>query len=279
MLLIVAAVIVLAAVTVVYAHKSQKAGYEKLMESQKESYEQTLAFQRQGYEKDLSGQKNYYEKLISEIKENHEKSLKEQISAIRTQMTASTEEILKAREKELSDKAAETFKNITGGLAKDLQDMKKSFEDNKQTQTSTTTGMKTFMEEAVKKLKEQTENIGTKADNLADALRSKNKIQGIFGEVRLENIFKSEGFAEGRDYDREATLKGELGERIVNEDSGRGMRPDFIIHYPDSTDIIIDSKVDLKAYADYFEAQDDAGREDAARQGHHTKELAERKDI
>lgn len=265
MLLIVAAVIVLAAVTVVYAHKSQKAGYEKLMESQKESYEQTLAFQRQGYEKDLSGQKNYYEKLISEIKENHEKSLKEQISAIRTQMTASTEEILKAREKELSDKAAETFKNITGGLAKDLQDMKKSFEDNKQTQTSTTTGMKTFMEEAVKKLKEQTENIGTKADNLADALRSKNKIQGIFGEVRLENIFKAEGFAEGRDYDREATLKGELGERIVNEDSGRGMRPDFIIHYPDSTDIIIDSKVDLKAYADYFDAQDDAGREDAAR--------------
>ena len=125
MLLIVAAVIVLAAVTVVYAHKSQKAGYEKLMESQKESYEQTLAFQRQGYEKDLSGQKNYYEKLISEIKENHEKSLKEQISAIRTQMTASTEEILKAREKELSDKAAETFKNITGGLAQDLQDMKK----------------------------------------------------------------------------------------------------------------------------------------------------------
>lgn len=55
----------------------------------------------------------------------------QQVEAIKTEMTAQTEAVLKAREEELGKKAEETFKNITGTLGKDLEEMKKSFNENK----------------------------------------------------------------------------------------------------------------------------------------------------
>jgi len=43
------------------------------------------------------------------------------------------------------------------------------------------------------------------------------------------------------------------------------MRPDFALHFPDDTDVLIDSKVSLSALADYFEAESDEQRADASR--------------
>lgn len=256
--------------------QSLRDGYERTLQNLKESHEKEMktvsashaaavADLKAGNEAALMEMKCNYEMSLKEIKENHEKSLKEQIAAVRNEMTARTEEILKAREEELGRKAADTFKAITGDLTKDLQEMKKSFNESKEAQVASSATMKTHIEEAVKHLKEQTESIGNKADNLAKALRGQNKMQGCWGETLLENMFQTEGFVEGRDYDREETLRGELGEHILNEASGRKMRPDFIIHYPDSTDIIIDSKVDLKAYSDYVSAESEEEKSAAAR--------------
>ena len=143
--------------------------------------------------------------------------------------------------------------------------MKQAFDANKQTQTENSSSLKTQLEEAVKHLREQAGSIGTKADYLADALKGRNKMQGCWGETILNNIFIQEGLIEGRDYDKEETMKDEMGIAILNEDSGKRMRPDFILHFPDNTDIIVDSKVSLSALADWVEAQDEKQREDAAR--------------
>lgn len=76
-------------------------------------------------------------------------------------------------------------------------------------------------------------------------------MQGCFGEMLLENLLTNEGFTNGVDYERESTLRDETGMVIPNEDSGKRMRPDVIIHFPDNTDVIVDSKVDLKAFSDW----------------------------
>lgn len=205
-------------------------------------------------------------KLIhEETIRNHEINLKQQIAAIENKMTAETEKILKAREEELTKKAEETFRVISGTLGKDLEEMRKSFEDNKKVQNENSASMKTHLEEAVKNLREQTEDIGNKADKLATALRGEKKMQGCWGEAILENIFTNEGLEEGRDYDREMTLRDSLEFAVQDEDSGKRMRPDFILHFPDKTDIIVDSKVSLAALADWFAAEDDSAREDAVR--------------
>ena len=167
---------------------------------------------------------------------------------------------------------------ITGSLDKDIKDMKEAFDAQKKSQTEESTSIRTQFAQTVKHLKEQTESIGMTADNLANALKGKNKMQGIFGETILENILKSENLREGHDYDSEVWLRDRKGNRIVNEQTGKTMRPDFALHFPDDTDILIDSKVSLTALSDYFEAETDQERAEASRRNlesvmNHIREL------
>ena len=185
------------------------------------------------------------------------------MEALRAQMTAESEKALKAREEELEKRAKVLFENLSAGLDKDIKGMKDAFEQNRKTSLENSQSLKENLDNAVKNLREQTLSIGDKADNLAEALKGRNKAQGNWGEVILDNLFTSEGLREGRDYDKEETLRDEHGNIILNEDTDRRMRPDFILHYPDGNDIIVDSKVVLTAMYDYYSAEDEFSKSDA----------------
>lgn len=242
------AVVVLAAMAIKSAHREKENAINML----KESHEVVLA-----------GVKESYERTLAELKKSHEESLGQQLATVRAQVTAESEKMLKAREEELERRAKQTFESITGGLDKNIKDMKEAFEQNRKTQTETSQSLKDNLENAVKHLREQTLSIGDKADSLADALRGKNKTQGNWGEIILDNLFTNEGMREGRDYDKEETLRDEQGNVVTNEDTSRRMRPDYILHYPDGNDVVIDSKVVLTAADDYFRATDEAAKKDA----------------
>ena len=173
------------------------------------------------------------EKALQLIRETNEKALQQQIEGIRSQMTAETEKLLKQREEAISKKAEETFQNISGNLGKDLKAMQEAFAAQRKSQTEGTAQMKEAMEQAVKNLQHQTSSIGAKADNLASALKGQNKTAG-------------------------------LGQTVHNDDSSKRMRPDYILHYPDKTEVIIDAKVSLDAYSDWFAAEDPAAKDEAA---------------
>jgi DNA recombination protein RmuC len=204
------------------------------------------------------------EKALQLLRETQEAALRQQMEGIRSQMTAETEKLLKQREEAISKKAEETFQNISGSLGKDLKAMQEAFVAQRKSQTEGTAQMKEAMEQAVKNLQNQTSSIGAKADNLASALKGQNKTAGGWGEVILYNMLVNEGMVEGRDFDREETLRDALGQTVHNEDSSKRMRPDYILHYPDKTEVIIDAKVSLDAYSDWFAAQDPAAKEEAA---------------
>ena len=209
----------------------------------------------------LQQEQAVHEKALAELKESQEKA----IEAARTALALENEKTLKAREEALKKEAAETMKVITGGLNKDIREMKLAFDAQKQAHAEGSASIRTQFEETVKNLRQQTDAIGSKAENLANALKGKNKMQGIFGETVLENILKAEGLRPSHDYDTEFWLRDKDGNLMVNEETGRRMRPDFALHFPDDTDILIDSKVSLSALSDYFEAQTDEERADAAR--------------
>ena len=191
-------------------------------------------------------------------------SFREQLEAVKAQMSAETEKLLKQREEALNAKAEETFKTLMGPLGKDLKAMQESFDAQKRSQTEGTASLKTAVEQAVKHLQDQTQAIGSKADNLASALKGQNKMAGTWGEVILYNMLLNEGMEEGRDFDREETLRDAMGSIVYNEDSGKRMRPDYILHYPDKTEVIVDAKTSMEALSDWFEAADAAAKEDAA---------------
>ena len=204
------------------------------------------------------------EKALQLLRETQDVALKQQMEGIRSQMTAETEKLLKQREEAISKKAEETFQTISGSLGKDLKAMQEAFVAQRKSQTEGTAQMKEAMEQAVKNLQHQTSSIGAKADNLASALKGQNKTAGGWGEVILYNMLVNEGMVEGRDFDREETLRDALGQTVHNEDSSKRMRPDYILHYPDKTEVIIDAKVSLDAYSDWFAAEDPAAKEEAA---------------
>lgn len=86
-------------------------------------------------------------------------------------------------------------------------------------------------------------------ENLTNALRADSQKQGAWGELVLENLLQGMGFVEGKDY-----LK-QTGETAAD---GSRLQSDFIIMLPENRHIIIDSKVSLKAWNDYVNANDDS---------------------
>ncbi len=264
--LIAAAVVAAALISLVIAwvrKDAQLRTSEALRESEKAQHERAMDEVKAGHEK-----------AIAELKEGQQKA----IDAARTALALENEKTLKAREEALKQEAAETMKTITGGLDRNIQEMKAAFEAQKKSQAEESSAIKTQFAETVRHLKEQTDTIGNKAETLASALKGQNKMQGIFGETILENILKAEGLREGHDYDAEFWLRDKKGNLIQNEETGKHMRPDFALHFPDDTDILIDSKVSLSALADYFEAETPEERADASRRNlesieNHIKEL------
>ena len=238
MIILIVAVAVLAA-AVVYLTISLNFSRKALADAKAE-HERSLKDQKASSDELMAHLKSSYERTLAETKAAHQNALEQQLKAIRAEMTAESERVLKAREEELEKRAKATFESLACGLDKNIKDMREAFDLNRKTQAETSQSLKDNLENAVKNLREQTASIGDKADSLADALRGRNKTQGNWGEVILDNLFTNEGLREGRDYDREETLRDEQGVVILNEDTSKRMRPDYILHYPDGNDVIVD---------------------------------------
>lgn len=105
----------------------------------------------------------------------------------------------------------------------------------------------------VEKLVIANQTISQEANNLTNALTSKGKTQGDWGQMILESILEKSGLGKDREYFVQEYLKDELGNNLVN-DLGTKMQPDVTIAYPDNRKVIVDSKVSLSAYNRYISA-------------------------
>ena len=216
-----------------------------------------------------------YARTLAELKASQQQALE----ATKNELALENERQLKVREESLRREAEATMRALTGGLDKDIKEMKDAFDAQKKAHAEESSSIKTQFEQTVRHLKEQTDAIGSQAGDLANALKGQNKMQGIFGETILENLLQAEGLRPGRDYETEFWLRDKAGNIIHNDLTDKKMRPDFALHYPDSTDVILDAKVSLTALSDYFSADSDAARADAARRNlqsvlSHVQELA-----
>ena len=84
------------------------------------------------------------------------------------------------------------------------------------------------------------------SSRLTNALKSDNKFAGSWGEFVLESVLESSGLREGYEYEKQVEFRKE----------DIKLRPDIVVHLPKKRDIIIDSKVSLKAYERYVNDND-----------------------
>lgn len=110
--------------------------------------------------------------------------------------------------------------------------------------------------EKVKELAELNQQISDDAKKLTRALKGESKTQGNWGEMILESILEKSGLVKGREYFLEHELRDEDNNALFSEFSGKKMRPDAVIKYPDERNVIIDSKVSLTAFTDLVDEAD-----------------------
>ncbi len=114
--------------------------------------------------------------------------------------------------------------------------------------------------EKVKELAQLNRVISEEAHNLTRALKSESKTQGGWGEMILENILERSGLVKDREYFMEHQLLDENGIPMKSDSEDKKMRPDAVIKYPDSRNVIIDSKVSLNAFTRCIAAMDEESR-------------------
>lgn len=110
--------------------------------------------------------------------------------------------------------------------------------------------------EKVKELALLNQQISEDAKKLTRALKGESKTQGNWGEMILESILEKSGLVKGREYFLEHELRDEDNKALFSEFSGKKMRPDAVVKYPDERNVIIDSKVSLTAFTDLVDETD-----------------------
>lgn len=110
--------------------------------------------------------------------------------------------------------------------------------------------------EKVKELALLNQQISEDAKRLTKALKGESKTQGNWGEMILESILEKSGLVKGREYFLEHELRDEDNKALFSEFSGKKMRPDAVVKYPDDRNVIVDSKVSLTAFTELVDETD-----------------------
>lgn len=134
-----------------------------------------------------------------------------------------------------------------GTILAPLRDQIKGFEDSIEKRFSKETEDRISLRKEIEQLRDLNWQLSQDANNLVTAIKGENKLQGDWGELRLELILEKAGLSKNVHYSTQVTLL---------DSDGKSKRPDFIIYLPDNRHLIIDSKVSLTDYERYFSATD-----------------------
>jgi DNA recombination protein RmuC len=207
------------------------------------------------YEQQIAQTKEYSERLVAELKEMNTKQVESQMAMIREQMQATSESVLKARQEELGERNLEQVSKIVDPINLSLKLMREALDSTKREHSDSMTRLDATIEANMRNSKE----LGETADRLTRALLGSVKVQGNFGELKLKQLLDDLGLEENSQYTTQQGLVDRTGKSLRGADDRR-MIPDFILHFPNNRDVIVDSKVSLQAYEQYVNAESEMER-------------------
>ncbi len=225
-------------------HAAEKAALVQDYEARRDVLQEevsSLKSEKAALESRLEVQQQAQEAMLQAEKEHAAKSLEEMRSAF------------KALSAENSEHFRKTSAESVGELLKPIQERFKEFSEHVKSSDEKNAERSGSMEKMIRILSEQSRSIGDQARALADAITGQSKTQGDFGEMLLVDLLRESGLQEGVNFDVQNVLRDELGHEIKSDD-GRVMIPDVIVHYPDGGEVIVDSKVSLKAFVEWNQA-------------------------
>ena len=233
----------------------------KLIKQRRDSVDQYAKAGRQ----DLADKEQFEIDTLSVYlpKQMSEEEVKSQLDLIREQMQTTSEKVLKMRQEELGVQNKEQVSKIIDPLQKSLKDMQEALDKTKEQQTEALTRL----DETIKINMQKSQEIGETADRLTRALTGEVKVQGNFGELKLKQLLEDLELKEGEQFDTQETLKDKGGKGLKGDD-GKGLIPDFILHFPNNRHVVVDSKMSLTDYERYMNAEDGTPEKSAYLKAH-----------
>ncbi len=180
-----------------------------------------------------------------------QEQFQEQLNVVREQFHNLAANVLSKTSDRLKDENREAMEHITKPIGDSFAELQKTIVESDREAAKTAASLT----ERLRQVGEQAERMDRTATRLTNALRGDSKQAGDWGELVLQELLDSQGFKRGFDYDIQDTITDQDGFSVRNEDTGRSMRPDVVLHYPGNQDVVIDAKVSIKAYYDYVNEQ------------------------
>lgn len=225
--------------------------------------EQIELYQKQNSEiKDLQNDKNNLIALKSELSAQNESlqklldSQKEEIVKIQEEAKLQFENLANKILEEKTEKFTTLNQNNLKTILEPFQEKISELKNRVNEAYEKENKERFSLAEKVKELAELNQQISEDAKKLTRALKGESKTQGNWGEMILESILEKSGLVKGREYFLEHQLTDENNKAISSEFSGKKMRPDAVIKYPDERNVIIDSKVSLTAFTELVDEND-----------------------
>ncbi len=136
------------------------------------------------------------------------------------------QQLMETSATKLKEQNTEAMTGITQPLKEAIANMQKAITD---TQKESAAHSASFREQMMQMM-QQTQQLGEKTEGLANVLRRDNKVSGNMGEIILGDLLASQGLTEGIHYEVQARLRDELGRPLKNDETGKEMQPDVILH-------------------------------------------------
>jgi DNA recombination protein RmuC len=182
---------------------------------------------------------------------------KQELQALQQQMQQQFELVANRLLEEKSQRFTQQNQQQMTDLLTPLRQKINEFQDGMQRQFLEDTRERVSLKKEIEQLRELNTQLSHDAHSLVSALKGDNKTQGDWGELQLERLLEHAGLQRDIHYRAQASF--------VNE-AGQTQRPDFVIFIPNDKCIIVDSKVSLTAYEQYFSATDDGLKSKAMQQ-------------
>lgn len=182
-------------------------------------------------------------KEAQETKEEIEERLTKEFENLAHKILDLNSEKFKKQNKEQID-------TLLSPLSEQIEKFKKKVEDTNEKGVE----RNAMLMQKIISLESLNNKLSQDALNLANALKGDSKTQGDWGESRLELLLEKSGLTNGVHFSTQAAYK---------DDEGKLKKPDFIINLPENKHLIIDSKVSLTAYVEYYNAEDELTEQQA----------------
>ena len=179
---------------------------------------------------------NLTEKLAAQKQEVEEMEAK-----LAIQFRNLANDLLEEKSQKFTDQNKANLESLLKPLGERIQEFEKQVVQTNKEGLERNVALRT----EIKRLHELNAQISKEAENLAKAIKGDAKTQGNWGEFILESLLEKSGLVRDREYIIQASFVAEDGKRY---------QPDVVIKLPTERNLIIDAKVSLINYEQFFNA-------------------------